>query len=77
MSTQHENPFQSSAAHLMQQPSSMQTPDAQSRPAIVTHDLLRVFGQKAAVNYLNLTVQRGEFLASSAPTALANPPPSK
>jgi ABC-2 type transport system ATP-binding protein len=30
-------------------------------PAIVTHELLRVFGQKAAVNYLNLTVQRGEF----------------
>ncbi len=30
-------------------------------PAIETHDLLRVFGQKAAVNHLNLTVQRGEF----------------
>lgn len=29
--------------------------------AIVTHELLRVFGQKAAVNYLNLTVRRGEF----------------
>jgi ABC-2 type transport system ATP-binding protein len=29
--------------------------------AIETHDLLRVFGQKAAVNHLNLTVQRGEF----------------
>jgi len=29
--------------------------------AIATHDLLRVFGQKAAVNHLNLTIQRGEF----------------
>src|SRR5260370_8415102 len=28
---------------------------------IETQDLLRVFGQKAAVNHLNLTVQRGEF----------------
>jgi ABC-2 type transport system ATP-binding protein len=30
-------------------------------PAIVTQDLLRVFGQKAAVNHLNLVVKRGEF----------------
>jgi ABC-2 type transport system ATP-binding protein len=29
--------------------------------AIVTQDLLRVFGQKAAVNHLNLAVKRGEF----------------
>lgn len=36
-------------------------------PAIVTHDLLRVFGQKAAVNYLNLTVQRGEFFGFLGP----------
>lgn len=30
-------------------------------PAIVVSDLVRVFGQKVAVNHLNLTVQRGEF----------------
>ncbi len=30
-------------------------------PAVVTHDLVRTFGQKVAVNHLNLTVQRGEF----------------
>src|SRR6266516_7704525 len=30
-------------------------------PAIVARDLLRVFGQKTAVNHLNLAVQRGEF----------------
>ena len=67
MSMQHENPFQSSASHLMQQPFPIQTQDEQARPAIVTHDLLRVFGQKAAVNYLNLTVQRGEFFGFLGP----------
>lgn len=30
-------------------------------PAVVVSDLVRVFGQKVAVNHLNLTVQRGEF----------------
>jgi len=64
---QHENPFQSSSSNLMQQPSSIQTQDAQVKPAVVTHDLLRVFGQKAAVNYLNLTVQRGEFFGFLGP----------
>ena len=67
MSMQHENPFQSSASNLMQQPFSIQTQEAQVRPAVVTHDLLRVFGQKAAVNYLNLTVQRGEFFGFLGP----------
>ena len=32
-----------------------------SNSAIITRDLLRVFGQKAAVNHLNLSVKRGEF----------------
>ncbi len=67
MSMQHENPFQSSAPNLVQQPFSTQTQEPQARPAIVTHDLLRVFGQKAAVNYLNLTVQRGEFFGFLGP----------
>src|ERR1700730_5795223 len=67
MSMQHENPFQSPAANLIQQPSSIQTKDGQVKPAVVTHDLLRVFGQKAAVNYLNLTVQRGEFFGFLGP----------
>lgn len=30
-------------------------------PAVVVSDLVRVFGQKVAVNHLNLSVQRGEF----------------
>src|SRR5713101_1237065 len=67
MSMQHENPFQSSPANLMQQPSLTQAQDAQTKPAIVTHDLLRIFGQKAAVNHLNLTVSRGEFFGFLGP----------
>src|SRR6266478_5370067 len=35
--------------------------------AIETHDLLRVFGQKAAVNHLNLAIQRGEFFGFLGP----------
>src|SRR5437667_11733186 len=30
-------------------------------PAVVARDLVRVFGQKMAVNHLNLSVERGEF----------------
>ena len=30
-------------------------------PAVVARDLVRVFGQKVAVNHLNLSVKRGEF----------------
>lgn len=36
-------------------------------PAVVAHDLTRVFGQKAAVNHLNLTVQPGEFFGFLGP----------
>ena len=41
--------------------SSIQTEQSQAVPAIATIHLTRVFGQKAAVNDLNLTVKRGEF----------------
>ena len=30
-------------------------------PAVVARDLVRIFGQKVAVNHLNLSVERGEF----------------
>src|SRR5215471_9795496 len=36
-------------------------------PAVMTHDLTRVFGQKVAVDRLNLTVQRGEFFGFLGP----------
>ena len=42
-------------------PQSMPSTYTDKSLAIETHDLLRVFGQKAAVNHLNLTVRRGEF----------------
>lgn len=35
--------------------------------AVVTRDLLRVFGQKAAVNHLNLTIRAGEFFGFLGP----------
>jgi ABC-2 type transport system ATP-binding protein len=35
--------------------------------AVVTRDLVRVFGQKAAVNHLNLTVRAGEFFGFLGP----------
>ena len=40
---------------------------ANASTAIAAYDLLRVFGQKAAVNYLTLTVQRGEFFGFLGP----------
>ncbi len=36
-------------------------------PAVVTHDLVRTFGQKVAVQHLNLSVQRGEFFGFLGP----------
>jgi ABC-2 type transport system ATP-binding protein len=36
-------------------------------PAVATHDLTRVFGQKVAVDHLNLTVRRGEFFGFLGP----------
>lgn len=49
----------------------LQHPDAEASgsnaPAVVARDLVRVFGQKMAVNHLNLTVQRGEFFGFLGP----------
>ena len=43
-------------------------PPVESKPAaVVARDLVRVFGQKAAVNHLNLSVQRGEFFGFLGP----------
>src|SRR5258708_14548076 len=36
-------------------------------PDVATHDLTRVFGQKVAVDHLNLTVRRGEFFGFLGP----------
>ena len=42
-------------------------PSGTTPAAIVTRDLVRLFGQKAAVNHLNLTVNRGEFFGFLGP----------
>src|SRR5574340_104812 len=62
MSMHFDNPYASHVEPVYRQEQAGGTP-----PAIVTHDLLRVFGQKAAVNYLNLTVRRGEFFGFLGP----------
>src|SRR2546425_8280069 len=49
------------AGQTIQQPMQPTSRNILPDPAIVTQDLLRVFGQKAAVNHLNLAVKRGEF----------------
>ena len=48
--------------HTLQQyqPIAENMPNA-GTSAVVARDFVRVFGQKVAVNHLNLTVQRGEF----------------
>jgi ABC-2 type transport system ATP-binding protein len=40
---------------------------ASEEMAVVAHDLLQVFGQKTAVNRLNLSVRRGEFFGFLGP----------
>src|SRR5690348_2956517 len=49
------------SGHIIQQPLQSTNHNISPDLAIVTQDLLRVFGQKAAVNHLNLAVKRGEF----------------
>src|SRR6266481_6035975 len=42
-------------------------PGVDATMAVVAHDLLQVFGQKTAVNRLNLSVRRGEFFGFLGP----------
>src|SRR5690242_10970670 len=51
------------SSHTIQQ----QTNSPLETSAVVTHDLVRLFGQKAAVDHLNLTVKRGEFFGFLGP----------
>ncbi len=55
------------SSQLKQQPMSPISSNLPPAPAIVAQDLLRVFGQKIAVNHLNLSVQRGEFFGFLGP----------
>jgi ABC-2 type transport system ATP-binding protein len=51
----------SSAAASITQYNDAPSSDGQEQYAVVTRDLVRAFGQKLAVNHLNLTVRAGEF----------------
>ena len=59
----------SNAPHMSSQTMQQQAnpPSGTTPAAIVTRDLVRLFGQKAAVNHLNLTVSRGEFFGFLGP----------
>ncbi len=57
-------PEASFSAH---QPLSGSTLAAEEASSIVVRDLVKVFGQKIAVNHLNLQVQRGEFFGFLGP----------
>ena len=59
----------SNASHMSSQTMQQQAnpPSGTTPAAIVTRDLVRLFGQKAAVNHLNLTVNRGEFFGFLGP----------
>src|SRR5713226_8089591 len=61
-----EFPTSSLTTNQSTQPSISGT-DNSATPAVVTRGLVRVFGQKMAVNHLNLTVQRGEFFGFLGP----------
>src|SRR5579872_618924 len=59
---------ESNASHISQPveqrqsiPPFVPASDETETAAVITHNLVRTFGQKVAVNHLNLTVQRGEF----------------
>jgi ABC-2 type transport system ATP-binding protein len=59
----------SNASRISSQTMQQQTysPQENVPAAIVTRELVRVFGQKMAVNHLNLTVRRGEFFGFLGP----------
>jgi ABC-2 type transport system ATP-binding protein len=57
-------PEQNASSHAEQYST---TPRTDERYAVVTRDLSRAFGQKVAVNRLNLTVRAGEFFGFLGP----------
>src|SRR6266487_3446822 len=58
---------QSFVANAIQKTISSYNNEYNTSPAVATRDLTRVFGQKVAVDHLNLTVQRGEFFGFLGP----------
>src|SRR5256884_8649847 len=58
---------QSFVANTLQNTIPSYNDEYNTSPAVVTRDLTRVFGQKVAVDHLNLTVQRSEFFGFLGP----------
>lgn len=59
-------PEQNSPVPVRQGPA-QSMPDQHTPYAIVTHELVRTFGEKMAVNHLNLAVRKGEFFGFLGP----------
>ncbi len=66
MTSPEQNPV-SGVGQLAQPGLMVEQPVNQGPYAIVARDLVRVFGQKVAVDHLNLTVRRGEFFGFLGP----------
>jgi ABC-2 type transport system ATP-binding protein len=62
-----ENNPSSVANQSVHQTTPFDSNEYNTSPAVATHDLTRVFGQKVAVDHLNLTVRRGEFFGFLGP----------
>src|SRR3954465_15296505 len=58
-------PYQSGS--VVPYASSQSTLESNVPYAVVAHDLVRTFGQKVAVNHLNLAVRQGEFFGFLGP----------
>ncbi len=67
MLSENDQPFIASQSHPVQKTIPSYNNEYKSSPAVATHDLTRVFGQKVAVDHLNLTVRRGEFFGFLGP----------
>ncbi len=61
-----QNAYPLSMEHSIPQPV-MSVPSENTQYAVVTRDLMQVFGQKVAVSHLNLAVRSGEFFGFLGP----------
>ena len=67
MLSENSQPLMASQSQPVQKTIPSYGNEYSTSPAVATHDLTRVFGQKVAVDHLNLTVQRGEFFGFLGP----------
>ena len=67
MLSENNQPLIASQSQPVQIPIPSYGNEYNTAPAVATRDLTRVFGQKVAVDHLNLTVRRGEFFGFLGP----------